>query len=354
MQGKGMPLLTAEKYVEAHNKRLSLVHPIETTIDSRLPHSYSDYRARRHADEYQAALSLYCHIDNIEGTTRAEHFLQCRRWAYFARHRETGKVKVISNACRLRWCPLCAEAKANLIRSNVSEWMKTVKRPKLLTLTVQHTNEPLGVQIERLYKQFRLFRQHKTLKKAIRGGVWFFQLTYRPKSCQWHPHLHCVLDANYISKRLLSLEWLATTGNSFVIDIRAIKHPEKVAFDVARYTSRPCRLADFDKKDQTEIFTVFHRKRFCGGFGTGRQSLLLTKSFEGRANWQRLPAWEIVIANQRDNGAFQAILSAWLSNTSVSYDAVASVIQPDPDKDASEYLHLTIIEEKQAVFKEFR
>lgn len=332
----------------------SFLDPLETSVNSQLPASYRDHRMAHHAEEAEAALDLYSALDNSEGTHRSENFLQCRSWAWFARHRETGAVKVVSNACHLRWCPICAEAKSGLISGNVKEWLEHIHKPKFFTLTVMGSNEPLRDQVERLYKQFRAFRTHKFIKKHIRGGVWFFQLTWRPKSKQWHPHLHCVLDADYISHRTLSAEWLATTGNSFIVDIRAVKDTHKAATDVARYSSRPCSLSHFKNLDKTEIFSVFHGKRLCGSFGTGHKVLLRPKRQDDRLEWQRLPAWSVVINNRFDGGCFQAIIKAWATNSPLNFEDVREIIKEDAGEKTIESYRLHPAENYQLAFEEFR
>ena len=350
---KEMQVYTTENHVLAQDADLSLVHPLETSAFDQIPLSYQDYKAAHHREEFIAALDLYCRIDNVEGSHRAEQFLECRQWAWFARHEKTGMVKVIANSCHLRWCPICAEAKSHLITGNVKNWLEVIRRPKFFTLTVAHSNEPLAVQIQKLYKQFRAFRNHKAIKKTIRGGVWFFQLTYRPKVKQWHPHLHCVLDSDYISHRLLSLQWLATTGNSFVVDIRAVKDTRKAANDVARYTSRPCSLSNFKNIDNTEIFSVFHGKRLCGSFGTGRKVLLRPKPQEDFNSWKRLPSWQVVIANRRDNGPMQAIYKAWTLGRPVELCDVKTVLNDPAADPAADYLKLSVIPTEQLSFEDF-
>jgi len=348
-----MQVTTTENHVLTQDADLSLVHPLETSVDSQIPLSYQDYKAAAHVEEFKAALDLYCRIDNAEGSHRAEQFLECRQWAWFARHEKTGMVKVIANSCHLRWCPICAEAKSGLISGNVREWLEIIRRPKFFTLTVAHSNEPLAVQIQKLYKQFRAFRNHKAIKKTIRGGVWFFQLTYRPKVKQWHPHLHCVLDSNYISHRLLSTEWLATTGNSFIVDIRAVKDTCKAANDVARYTSRPCSLSNFKNIDNTEIFSVFHGKRLCGSFGTGRRVLLRPKPQEDFKSWKRLPSWQVVIANRHDNGPMQAIYKAWTLCRPVALEAVKDIMTQRYDENTVDTVFLTVNKTSQMSFENF-
>lgn len=353
MERKRMTATTADYCPEAQTEQPSLVHPLETSAHAPLPLRYQDFRAQPHREEFQAALDLYCRVDLTEHTTRAERLLECRQWAWFARHKVTGMVKVVSNSCHLRWCPICAESKKNMISANVREWLSGVRRPKFFTLTVQSSNDPLKVQVDRLYKQFRSFRRHKTIKKHIRGGVWFFQLTWRPKAKQWHPHLHCVLDADYISQRILSQEWLQTTGNSFVVDIRAIRDTTKAVNDIARYSSRPCSLAKFKGLETKDIYDCFRGKRLCGSFGTGKSVLLRPKKTDEANQWQRLPNWQVVIRDRATNPAFEAIIKAWSLCKPIDLDIITSVLPQIYDENTVEMVFLSAKKAVQLSFEGF-
>lgn len=333
---------------------LSSVHLIETTARNHLPKSYQRYRTQYSASEYEAAFKLYCHIDNVEGTERAKLLCECRQYAYFARHSETGKVQVISNACRLRWCPICGRARASVISYEVSNWIRLIRSPKFFTLTLAHSNRPLAEQVATLYKHFRLFRQHKVLKKRVRGGVWFFQVKRSKRSKDWHPHLHCVLDADYIDQRTLSQEWLLTTGNSFIVDIRGIKDPRKVAEDVSRYCSRPSNLVDFLRDDQLEMFTVFHGRRLCGGFGTGRCVRFKPRKSEDFVKWQRLGSWSHIISHRFAERACELVVCAFLTGKVVEVEAVKDLISELPDEQCLHTVPVLQVEDRQLQFKEFR
>lgn len=310
------------------NKNGTQVHSIETSSRHRIPASYQAFRTRDINVEYDAALDLYCTIDGVEGTKRAERILECRRYAWFARHEDTGKVRVISNACRLRWCPICAQARFQSTRQEVAEWTLSLRKPKFLTLTMCHTRQTLEDQVKTLYRHFRNFRRQKLIKRKIRGGCWFFQLKRSKKTGEWHPHLHCLLDADYIDKVQLSTEWKETTGDSFIVDIRAIYKPKEVSDYVARYCARPCNLSGFTESDRIEIFTVFHGLRLCGVWGTGRTIHFRPRRPEDANRWTRLLSWSHVRATADTKPASRAVIKAFLLNQSVDAWVVDELIDP--------------------------
>jgi hypothetical protein len=303
--------MTTEKREASSPSALPRLDTVETTARVHPPESYSAYRQNLVAEDFESAVDLYCHFDNIEGTTRTKRLLECRRYAWFVVHKTSRKVKVASNACRLRWCPICSKARYQLIREETRSYLLSVRKPKFLTLTLRHTSAPLSDQIEDLYRHFRLFRQHKGLKSRIRGGCWFFQVKRAKKTGEWHPHLHCVLDADYIPKTDLQDDWRQTTGDSYIVDIRAVKDAEKVSDYVSRYAASPCRMSNFTPCDRYEVFTVLHGRRLCGVWGTGRKISFRPRPAPDRADWLRVGSWREVITLSAHNATFKALWRAF-------------------------------------------
>jgi hypothetical protein len=293
------------------------VHTEETSAFQNIPHNYQEYRRRYCESEWLQTEKLYSHIDSIDNKSRSEKLRDCRKFAWFARNNETGKVRVLSNACRLRWCPICSNAKTKHLTVEVSEWLKHVKNPKFSTFTMKHTSAPLSEQIKWLYEHFRLFRQRKSIQKYFHGGVWFFQLKKSKSTDEWHPHLHCILDSKFIPQELLSNEWQIQTHSSKIVDIRAVYKPEKVAEYVARYCSRPAKLEDYSMNDAIEIFTVFHGKRLCGTWGTGRTVSLRPHKISSEETWKSIGSWTNVVTQKESLPRARAIIEAWISGAPI-------------------------------------
>jgi len=312
---------------EATHQNPPSLDSIETSIDFALSQEYQHVRVAKHLVEFKAACELYYDLDRDSNTHRFEQLQECRKYAWFCMHKETGQIRVQSNACRLRWCPMCAESRRLRVKHEVAKWIHTVKSPKFLTVTMSHSNDPLVHQIAMLYKAFRKFRQHKFIQKKVRGGVWFFQIKKSDKDNRWHPHLHIVLDADYMNKKLLSLEWLQATGNSYIIDIRAIKDPRKVADYVSRYCAKPCEMSRFGQADRIEVATVLHGKRLCGRFGSGVKCDFKTGAPEDRSLWQRLGQWSHIIAHRANDKRFTAIVRCFLSGECLAEDLRAYYVR---------------------------
>lgn len=293
----------------------SLVHTKETSTPPITPLTYQDFSRRFLHAEYLAAERVYSVLDNRKDKTRADILRGCRTSAWFARHRDTGEVRVAANSCHLRWCPVCAKSRQNYVTHEVTEWLRIADHPKFLTLTMRHSNAPLCHQVYWLYKHFQVLRRRKDFNAAVKGGIWFFQIKKSRVDSRWHPHLHCLVTGLYIPQRRLSHMWAQVTFGSVVVDIRAIHDPERAARDAARYCSCPGSLVGLSVPEACELVSAMHGRRICGTWGTGRAVSLRPPKSTDRSKWEDIGGFTIV-ANMRGHDAdADEIWTAWRQGT---------------------------------------
>ncbi|GAI50004.1 unnamed protein product, partial [marine sediment metagenome] len=133
---------------------------------------------------------------------------------------------------------------------------------------MQHSDDQLYVQIDKLYKSFRELRRRTDFKKAVTGGVWFFQIKKSKTDGCWHPHIHAVVTGDFFPRRRLSRIWCEITCGSLVTEIRAIKDPAGAANEVARYATSPGDISSMSPDDGLEMADAMHGRRICGTWGT--------------------------------------------------------------------------------------
>ncbi len=287
---------------------------IETSLPSQPPTSYRDFMIKGVERDWNNAEWLYATTDAQGKTHRASQLAQCRSHAYFYGHKTERTVKVISSRCGLRWCPLCIRTKRYIITGSVKRWLESRKRPKFLTFTLAHSSAKLSDQIDKLYKSFILLRRRPLFKKAIRGGVWFFQLTISKADGLYHPHLHCVCDGLYIDKFALSAEWKHCSKSSQIVDIKAVKDTKKVAEYVARYATAPCRMVDFSDDRQVEVFEALHGRRICGTWGSGTEIKMKPTEPADTGEWVKLSSFWDVIGWKDSRINESLIFNCWKKN----------------------------------------
>lgn len=312
------------------------VHNIQTTGRFAIPDSYQAHTTHFLSAEWSSVLDTYRHLDAKDSRHRAERMSDCRQIAWFCRNSLTGLVRVLANHCKQRWCPLCGAAKKTLIAHEISRWLPTTRYPKMMTLTLKHTYEPLTDQINHLYSSFRKLRKTKLLTKNVPGGVWFFQITYNDKTETWHPHLHCLMSGNYVSLGKLSRLWLKITGDSKIVNIKLVDDFTSASHEVARYCARPSPIKDLLKAQRIEIFTAMEGRRLCGTWGTARVLSLSRPESNEPGEWIRLARWSTLRDNLNINTDAQTILQAWKEGTPLPPDV--TLIEYDDFIDKSFYL----------------
>ena len=277
--GQVMALATIESPPRV-SAALTSVHPKETTTPDPPKIRYRDSLIILCEDEYNATKKAYHDWDLETKKWREFELDDCRTNAWFAIHMPTRTVRVLSSACRLRWCPLCSKSKSARIVGNLEPWLHLCHAAKFLTLTLKHSDESLDRQITRLYSCFSTFRKRRYIKESITGGIWFFQIKFCKDSGQWHPHLHCVLDGEYMPQKTIKAIWHEITGDSDIVDIRSVRSKKKAAEYVARDAARPARLAGLTPPQAVEVMSAMHGRRLCGTWGSAR-SVKLTVTPDG-------------------------------------------------------------------------
>lgn len=212
----------------------------------------------------------------------------CRTNATIMQHEDTHELRVASRHCNLRWCPMCMGTRRYIITQSVKGWLERRKHPKFLTFTLKSCNDPLETQVQRLYDCFRKIRRRTWLQKLIKGGVWFFQFTYNFQTEQFHPHVHCLIDGEYIPKGKLKASWLEITGDSYIIDIRKVDDVDKASEYVARYATAPANLNKIPVPIAAAAVIALKDRRIVGAFGSARGMHLAPRKPEEVSKWRRV------------------------------------------------------------------
>jgi len=302
--------------------------PPEVDDDS---HPYESDIAFRHAGWGNDRARIRRALSQVSASpNRLEAWDQCgsRAWV-FRSTTDPARYKVRATYCHDRFCKPCARAKALTIAGNLQDHIQG-RRTRFVTLTLAPRPEPLRDQITRLYQCFTRLRRQKWWKLAVKGGAAFFEVTVNPRSGHWHPHLHIIVEGKYIPQQQLSNAWKDITGDSYIVDVRAVSNEKEVAQYVCKYVGNPfpatlCR--DSDRLE--EAIEAINGRRTCLTFGSWR-GIKLTKLPEDD-DWQAVaPLGELREAAKRGDHAAQQILAACRPNTKITLeDAIRFAVEED-------------------------
>lgn len=243
--------------------------------------SYRAERLQEFPDLAVLTEQVYREHDENFATCYRDRFWKCRTMAWYVRDVETNMIRIQSNSCRLRWCPMCADARAKIILHSCREFFEKKSSVRFLTLTQKHNDLPLKEQIAQIKKSFVALRRCSGWRKYVTGCVWFLQIKPNCGGKWWHVHLHILLTGSYIPQKWLSEKWLKITGDSKIVDIRSVENVGKALKDVARYVGRPANLLDVASEYRLELVNSTDRIRVCGTTGLCRALSLRPPKFNG-------------------------------------------------------------------------
>lgn len=305
-----LPLLLNPAIAEKLSRPPPSVHTIETSLrnstegaegsnprhldpdpypdSDRQDYTYRGYLLQPRMDAYVRAREIYADVDGGFSGKFSSRLQQCRKYAWFMQSSLTNKLKVMSSRCKLRWCPICRDVSRLIVTTGVRKWLDVQRYPKMITLTLKHSDDPLTLQIKRLYDSFKKLRTRAYFQRLITGGVWFFQLKFNQATEQWHPHIHCLVAGKFIPHNRLKNLWLKITGDSYVVDVRPVKDVESCASEVARYATSPADITAVNLERALEIFWATKHRRICGSWGTARSIVLKPKPLEDVGEWTKV------------------------------------------------------------------
>lgn len=145
------------------------------------------------------------------------------------------------NRCHDRMCDPCQnERRQSIIEQIMLRVIDAGERVRFCTFTLKHVDAPLSQQIDRLYSSFKLLRQHPTMGKYFKAGVWFFEAKLDKAGRLWHPHLHVIqVGPERMPQAELSTAWHQITGDSFIVHVTALQDQRQQVRYVTKYSTKP-------------------------------------------------------------------------------------------------------------------
>jgi len=255
----------------------------------------------------------------------AQRLAGCRKSYHVHQCGACGKIEVSGSRCNSRICPECGKKRLDkLIAQNV-DFLSCLpsnprgkKRANLLTLTLKNVlDRDYGrAHYERLAQWFREFLKHPRIRGHIRGGLYAIE-TKRPRvgyfyfnqdgssheldpNRDWNLHIHSLVDSDYIPVRVISRIWRKITGDSYIVDVRAIRASVPALYECLKYAVKPPNLGDAES--YVRFLRVTKSLRLFNTFGTFRGHLKL-----GKKGKRKCPACGFPMSYQFDVDSKEAL-----------------------------------------------
>lgn len=184
------------------------------------------------------------------------------------RRRVDGSTYFSPSRCRDRLCPLCARIVARQTSERVLKTISSWDQARHLVLTLKSTDEPLVEQIDHLMRSFRRLRQRRWWKERVSGGIGTLEITFNESTKQWHPHLHVILNGEYLPHSDLKAQWQMVTNDSTIVHITAVHSRDDASRYIAKYVSKPSDVAKLDQSPAVELAIALTGRRTVIAFGT--------------------------------------------------------------------------------------
>lgn len=316
-----------------------------TNVDesSFLDNSYRSKKLMENCDLVAILKPVLGENDSNYGTNMLERFQKCRTMAWHVQDPETWLIRVQSNSCRLRWCPMCAKARVSIISHNCFEFLSKQKAVRFLTLTMKHSDLPLSEQIRRMKKCFVKLGRRVGWKKYVTGSIAFLHVKRNDGNTAWHVHLHILLAGSYVPQQWLSAEWLKVTGDSPVVHVQAANSEKELGAsikDFTRYAGCPANLLKIPIEHRLEIVHAFEGVRVCWATGICKDvSLSPPKYKQGNSKMINLGR-DSTIRMRAKTGDFDALCILYCSGRECPFENAPS-FRDDDDFIDNEFLGLS-------------
>lgn len=175
-----------------------------------------------------------------------------------------GHTHYVPYHCGNRLCPACAAYAAQKRTQALRALYLRMSRPKFLTLTMTRATT-LRDGVQRILKAFRRWRNLRSIKARILGGV--YKIEWKAKPDGWHVHLHALIDAHYIPFPLLVATWAHAIDQSHAsVELRDARNVD-VAREIAKYVAKPADLRTMTTEQVAEVATTIRHTRTLSAFG---------------------------------------------------------------------------------------
>jgi hypothetical protein len=239
------------------------------------------------------------------------------------------RIGVSLSRCRDRMCPLCSRRRGSQATAKVAAITHTFDAPRLLTLTLRSNNDGLEKCVRRLFSCFGELRSLKGWTTRVHGGIWTLEVTRNAQTAQWHAHLHLICDGDFFPQPLLKTLWHQVTGDSFIVDVRAVHDRAEAARYVAAYLSKPLDAASWPPEAIAEYAAALHGKRLMQPFGTAR-SVSLDEDAPDHDPAKSLPLCHAHCLQQACSAGYEPARTARdiVARLSPDHSIAASVVPP--------------------------
>jgi hypothetical protein len=232
---------------------------LQTSTQWRIHGPFNDIRAK--------AIQALTSSSKARFSKQAERMLECG--AHVQIHTIPGKrPQLVVSRCKNRLCPACSMRRSWRVARRIEAVAKQADSPRFVTLTVKTDDHCLAEAVAKLRDGWKKLRKSDIWKSRVKGGVYSLEVSRGRQGDRWHPHLHIITDGSYLPQAALAEAWLRATGDSCIVDVRAIRSRREIARYVAKYVSKGDHLRSWSVEQIREYAEALAGARVVHTFGS--------------------------------------------------------------------------------------
>lgn len=148
-----------------------------------------------------------------------------------------GYGHVVQLRCGRRSCAVCRRSQYARLLRNYLKISKSMRNPKLLTLTTIPSESLSRERLCDLRKAFQRLLHRRYFRERIRGGLYILEVKHG--ALGWNVHLHALIDSAYLEQQEISSVWRELTGKSYIVDVRQARMPIRGLKYILKYVLKP-------------------------------------------------------------------------------------------------------------------
>ena len=162
----------------------------------------------------------------------------CCRHPYIAINKDTSEIRIHEFRCKLRICTYCGKLRAAALSVKILPLVQKMDAPYRLDFTIKSSDDPIRKQFNRIVKCFAKLRQTDLWKAHYSGGFYTLEATHNHDTDQWHPHIHVIVDGEYLLHERLKKAWHEITGDSTIIWMTQCVSNSQAVYYVNKYVTK--------------------------------------------------------------------------------------------------------------------
>lgn len=237
-------------------------------------------KLKRYSTARLRALEMqeYCIVQ--QNVKMSNKLANCANYLVFRHYFRIDEVRLhAAQFCKKHLlCPMCAIRRgAKMLKAYLEKYQLVIAErpsltPYLVTLTVKN-----GLDLDERFNHLRqsMKKMTESRRNALKGLIslnefskssgGFHSVEVTNRGNGWHPHVHMIwLCSEKPNQSLLSKEWQAITGDSYIVDVRPLHDPVEGFLEVCKYA---LKFSDLSLSDNYHAFEVMAGMRLIDAHG---------------------------------------------------------------------------------------